>query len=194
MSVRPFLTIYVPFFRKADGQLARPDAFARCRDSIHAQWLPRDGFVQPLYVEDAKIGGSGVGGMFAQIPMNADAVEGDYVTILGDDDVLADEAVVGRLYAIAEAASFPDVIIVSTEKAEHGRLPYDHAGPPICGRIDLGCVVTRRDVWLQHVHDYGDIYEGDFKHLDAMWQAGRHFHYATGLLFSRGAVSRGGVE
>lgn len=192
--MRPFLTIYVPYFRKVDGELARPVAFARCRDSIDAQWVPREDFIQPLFVEDAIPGGSGVGGMFAQIPNAAPVVDGDYVTLLGDDDVLADEAVVGRLYSIAESASFPDVIIVSTEKAEHGRLPYDHQGPPICGRIDLGCVVTRRDVWMQHVHDYGDIYEGDFRHLDAMWKAGRHFHYATGLLFSRGAVSRGGVE
>lgn len=194
MSVRPFLTIYVPFFRRADGQLARPEAFRRCGDSIFAQWLPRPGFVQPLFVQDERLGGSGVGGMFAQIPNAAPAVEGDYVTLLGDDDVLADESVVGRLYSIAESASFPDVIIVSTEKAEHGRLPYDHQGPPICGRIDLGCVVTRWDVWLAHVHDYGSAYESDFHHLDAMWKAGRHFHYATGLLFSRGAVSRGGVE
>lgn len=192
--MRPFLTIYVPYFRKANGELARPAAFARCRDSIDAQWLPREDFVQPLFVEDATPGGSGVGGMFAQIPNAAPAVAGDYVTLLGDDDVLADESVVGRLYSIAESASFPDVIIVSTEKAEHGRLPYDHQGPPICGRIDLGCVVTRRDVWLAHVHDYGSAYESDFHHLDAMWKAGRHFHYATGLLFSRGAVSRGGVE
>ena len=192
--MRPFLTIYIPFFRRTNGELARPAAFARCRDSIDAQWLPREDFVQPLFVEDAKPGGSGVGGMFAQIPAAAPAVEGDYVTLLGDDDVLADESVVGRLYGIAESASFPDVIIVSTEKAEHGRLPYDHQGPPICGRIGLGCVVTRRDVWLAHVADYGDIYEGDFRHLDAMWKAGRHFHYATGLLFSRGAVSRGGME
>lgn len=192
--MRPFLTLYVPFFRRTDGELARPEAFARCRASIEAQWLPRENFVQPLFVEDATPGGSGVGGMFAQVPANADRVEGDYVMLLCDDDVLADESVVGRLYAIAEAAVFPDVIIVSTEKGAHGRLPYDHQGPPICGRIDLGCVVTRRDVWLAHVRDYGDIYEGDFRHLDAMWRAGRHFHYATGLLFSRGAVSRGGVE
>lgn len=192
--MRPFLTVYVPYFRRASGELARPAAFARCRDSIDAQWVPREDFIQPLFVEDAAPGGSGVGGMFAQIPNAAPAVDGDYVTLLGDDDVLADEAVVGRLYSIAESASFPDVIIVSTEKAQHGRLPYDHQGPPICGRIDLGCVVTRRDVWLAHVADYGDIYEGDFRHLDAMWKAGRHFHYATGLLFSRGAVSRGGVE
>lgn len=192
--MRSFLSLYVPFFRRTDGELARPGALERCRTSIYSQWVPRDNFVQALFVEDEKLGGSGVGGMFAQVPANAHRVEGDYVMLLGDDDVLADETVVGRLYSIAEAASFPDVIIVSTEKAEHGRLPYDHQGPPICGRIDLGCVVTRRDVWLAHVADYGDIYEGDFRHLDAMWKAGRHFHYATGLLFSRGAVSRGGVE
>lgn len=192
--MRPFLTLYIPFFRRAEGHVARPKALCECFNSIDAQWTPRENFVQKLLVEDATLGGSGVGGMFAQVPANAKAVDGDYVMLLGDDDVLADETVVGRLYSIAESASFPDVIIVSTEKAQHGRLPYDHQGPPICGRIDLGCVVTRRDVWMAHVHDYGDIYEGDFKHVDAMWHAGRHFHYATGLLFSRGAVSRGGVE
>lgn len=189
----PFLTLYVPTFARLDGSSARPVSLQRCIDSI---WnASRDGVETQTYIAwDRTLGGAGVGGMFAQVPANTGAVRGRYVMILGDDDELAATDVVRRLKEIAEGADFPDVLIVSTEKGQHGRLPYDASGPPVCGRIDLGCVITRRDVWLQHVSDYGDQYEGDYHHVKAMWDAGRRFHYATELLLSRGAVSHGRAE
>lgn len=190
----PFLSLYVPFFRLANGLVARPGGLSRCIESVTTQRVPRPDFVQCELVEDAVAGGSGVGGMFAQIPVNAARMRGDYVMVLADDDELAATDVVEQLFLAAEEAGRPDVLVVSAEKAHHGRLPYDAQGPPVCGRIDLGCVITRRDIWLQHVHDYGAAYEGDFAHVDAMWKAGRQFHFATWLLFSRGAVSAGRPE
>lgn len=195
--MRPFLTVYLPYFKLASELVARPVSMAKAHDSVICQVLPKDVTIQPLLVEDAQIGGSGVGGMFAQVPAHAAHVQGEYVVFLADDDELAGSDVVAKLHALVTANDRPDVVIVSTEKGAHGRLPYDTQGPPVCGRIDLNCVVTRRDVWLQHVHDYGDSYEGDFRHVDAMWQAGRLFLWSaesTGLLLSRGAVSGGRAE
>lgn len=185
------LTCYTPYFRLLNGLVARPVALARCVQSVANQ---RGVSVQHELVEDRELGGSGVGGMFAQVPANAHRVTGDYVVFLADDDELTTDDAVRQLAKIIEAADRPDVVIVSTEKGHHGRLPYESFGPPVSGRIDLNCVVTRRDVWLQHVHDYGNTYEGDFAHASAMWNAGRRFHYATELLLSRGAVSGGAAE
>ena len=193
----PFLTIYLPYWKLENGLLARPVSLARAHGSVLSQALPPNVTIQPLFVEDTHPGGSGVGGMVAQVPANAHKVRGDYVVFLADDDELAWGDVVVKLYALIEANDRPDVVIVSTDKAHHGRLPYDIQGPPISGRIDLNCVVTRRDVWLQHVHDYGHSYEGDYQHVAAMWDAGRRFLWtseSTGLLFSRGAVSGGRAE
>ncbi len=193
----PFISFYVPHFRLANGLVARPVGLTRCVESVAAQRTPRPDFVQCEQVEDALPGGAGVGGMFAQIPANAARMRGDYVMLLADDDELAATDVVERLFVLVAHAGWPDVVIVGTEKGHHGRLPYDAQGPPVAGRIDLNCVVTRRDVWLQHVHDYGDRYEGDFHMVSAMWAAGRQFHWTAesiALVVSRGAVSGGRPE
>lgn len=183
----PCLSCYVPYFRTVDGRLARPTGRARLEES--AAPYPD---LELVFVEDVVRGGSGVGGMFAQIPAQAHRVTGRYVLVLADDDVLLPD--VAHVAARLDATGEPDVLIVSTEKGHHGRLPYDTSGPPRYGRIDLGCVITRRDVWLQHVADYGQSYEGDYHHVSAMWDAGRTFVYATDLLVSRGAVSAGRAE
>ena len=108
--------------------------------------------------------------------------------------MLAAPDAVEQLKRLAATADWPDVIVVSTEKGHHGRLPYDVSGPPNAGRIDWNCIVTRRDVWAAHVHDFTAEYEADHRHAKAMWDAGRTFHYATDLLLSRGLVSGGRPE
>jgi len=179
----PFLTLYTPTFK-------RPRQLAACMASVQAQTLAH----RIQHVIDPDYEGLGVGGMFARLASRPPKVYGDYVMFLGDDDVLTEPDAVERLQAIAFEAKQPDVVIVSTEKGHHGRLPTAF-GEPVCGAIDLNCVVTRRDVWEAHVKDYGSgIYESDFSHVRAMWDAGRRFHDATSLLVSRGAVSAGAAE
>lgn len=180
----PFLSLYTPSFR-------RPVQLAACLASVQAQTLAAriHHIIEPDYE------GLGVGGMFTRLATRPPRCYGEYVMFLGDDDVLAAPDAVARLEQVARDASSPHVIIVSTEKGHHGRLPTDTAGPPMLGRIDLNCVVTRRDIWDTHVQDYGvGTYEADFAHVSAMWQAGRRFHYAPELLLSRGAVSGGAPE
>jgi hypothetical protein len=190
----PFLSIYLPTFKTTDGQLARPQGLASALWSIDLQHTPRKDFVQVVIAEDAVRGGSGVGGMFAQVPEHAARVQGDYVVWLCDDDVLADDSVVTRLFAAVEEAHRPDVLVVSTIKGHFGRLPFHGFGPPILGAFDLNCLVMKRDVWLAHVSDWAAGYEGDYAAAIAMWNAGRRFVYRTDLLFSKGAISQGQPE
>lgn len=168
----PFLTCYTPTYQ-------RPTLLARCQASVAAQTLP----CQHLIIPDAI--GLGIDGMFAAIPSHAPKVIGDYVLILPDDDVLVGPSVAAQIQQWAQAQDQPDVLLVRTTKTLliddrwiTLHLPLG-TGAPQLGRIDLTCVVTRRDVWLQHVTDYGQRYEGDFDHVSAMWQANRRFVYTT---------------
>ncbi len=178
----PFLSFYTPTFR-------RPMALAKCLQSVQAQTLVRD--VEQVVIVDHV--GLGVGGMYEQVPHYASAMHGQYVHMLADDDVLAGPHVVAQVKARAEREGFPPVLIVSAIKG-HLMLPLDNAGPPVCGRIDLGCLIVRNDVWQQHVKDYGSRYEGDFDIADALWKAGHSFVYARDITFLIGAVSRGAAE
>lgn len=178
----PFLTFVTPTFR-------RPTALAKCHASVGSQSAICE--IEQIDLVDHV--GVGVDGMYARIPFYANAVHGQYVHLLADDDVLAGPHVVAQVKLRAEAEGFPPVLIVSAIKG-HLTLPLDNAGPPVCGRIDLGCLIVRRDIWQAHVEDYGKRYEGDFDMAKALWDAGHQFVYARDITFLIGAVSRGAAE
>jgi hypothetical protein len=184
----PFLSIYTPSLR--------PAGLVRCMASVDAQTV-RDRIQHVIARDYARVGI--IEALYRWPAIYAPALIGDYVTLMADDDELETPTVVEQLMGIASDHGQPDVLIVQSHKRslyeEFGSLPYEQHGPPMEGRIDLGSVVTRRDVWLQHVADYArhNRYEGDFDHVRAMWDAGRRFVY-TGLPFVRGGVMRGAVE
>ena len=134
--------------------------------------------------------GVGVGGMFGALPRYVDAVHGSYVHLLADDDVLASRLSVEELELAARDLGNPEVLLVDVIK---GGNRYPHQTEPRCGSIDLGCIVTRLDVWRSHVTDYGLRYEGDFDFARALWDSGRHFERAE-LLFMKGDIRRGAPE
>jgi hypothetical protein len=180
--MQPFLSLYTPTFR-------RPRGLTSCLASVAAQTAVDD--IEHLVIPDYV--GVGVDGMYARVPFYAHALHGQYVHLLADDDVLAGPHVVAELMQRATTGGFPSVLVVSAVKGNL-KLPLDNAGPPVCGRIDLGCLIVRRDIWLQHVGDYGKCYEGDFWFAKALWDAGHRFVYATDITFLHGAVSRGAAE
>lgn len=180
--MQPFLTFYTPTFR-------RPHALAKCLASVQSQTAV-DAIEQVVIPDHV---GVGVDGMYARVPFYANAVHGQYVHVLADDDVLAGPHVVAQLRERAQSEGLPPVLIVSATKG-HLTLPLDDHGPPVCGRIDLGCLVVRRDIWQRHVDDYGKCYEGDFFMAKALWDAGHRFVYARDITFLIGAVSRGAAE
>jgi hypothetical protein len=180
--VTPFLTLYTPTFR-------RPQALAKCLVSVQRQTCVEA--IEQIVVVDHV--GIGVGGMFTQIPMYREAVHGEYVHILADDDVLAGPDVVERVRNEAYRHNRPEVIVVSAIKGAL-TLPLDRQGPPVCGRVDLGCYVIRADVWKRHCDAYGDTYEGDFAMASLLWTLQYRHVYAPEILFLVGAVSRGSAE
>jgi hypothetical protein len=179
--VTPFLTFLTPTYR-------RPKQLVACLQSVQQQTAVEA--IQQIVLPDHL--GVGVGGMFQKLPAYAPVVQGEYVHILCDDDVLAGPTVVADVQAYAKAQGNPPLIIVDAQKAEH-TWPAGQVWPPIMGNIDLGCGIVRADVWKRHVEAYGSIYEGDFLFFQALAAVGIKCSYLE-LLFSVGAVSRGAAE
>jgi len=179
--VTPFISFYTPTFR-------RPQQLAACLASVGAQTVVDD--IEQIVIPDHV--GLGIGGMFQRVQEYTSAVHGRYVHLLADDDVLASPSVVEKVRAFAESRNFPPVIVVKVEKAG-AQLPYGEPWPPRLTAIDLGCVITRSDIWRKHAKCYGDRYEGDFDHMQSLFEAGHQAAYLD-LLFLRGAVSNGRAE
>lgn len=177
-----FLSIFTPTYR-------RPKGLQALMASVQAQTACDQ--VQHVIVPDY-VGKGIVQALFRDLPTYAACFVGDYVTLLADDDVLAAPDVVAKVQRFAEANGRPEVIVVDVVKAGL-RLPACDLNPPVMGAIDLGCFLVRRDIWLQHVQDYGDRYEGDFDHAMALWQAQRWTAYCP-VLFTVGAASKGAAE
>ncbi len=178
----PFLSIYTPTH-------GRPKGLATVMQSVGAQTIASE--IQHVIAADY----AGVGiveALYEWSARYAASLVGDYVTLLADDDVLAGVDVVARVKAFAESEGQPDVIAVQVVKGGL-QLPACDLNPPVLGRVDLGCFIVRRDVWLAHLHDYGTRYEGDFDHAYALWQAGRRFAFCP-MLFAIGGASKGAVE
>ncbi len=177
----PFMSFYTPTYR-------RPQQLARCLESVRTQTAVES--IEQIVIPDHL--GIGVGGMFGRVSAYVDAVHGRYVHMLCDDDALAGPTVVEQVAAFAAAHDFPPVILVRANKGGN-EWPVGQPWPPQCGAIDLGCVITRADVWKQHVKDYAPVYEGDWHHMNALYAAG-HQAAVCDLLFCVGGVSRGQAE
>jgi hypothetical protein len=174
--IYPFITFLTPTYK-------RPHALMACMASVEAQTAREEiqHLVWPDYV------GRGIGGMYAEIHRQlGPAILGEYVHLLADDDILAGPDVVRQVQQVAAALGFPPMIIVRANKG--GMFLPLHQGEPKEGHIDLGCFITRRDVWL--AHRYGQRYEGDYDFAKSVWDSVSGFHY-TNLHFLTGGVSRG---
>lgn len=180
----PFLTFYTPTYR-------RPRGLARCLESVRAQTVA--GAVEQIVIPDHV--GRGIGGMYGEVPRYVDAVHGRYVHVLADDDVLAGPTAVAALMNAAREHGDPPAFLVRARKGPLD-LPLDGAAwPPVCGRVDLSCFVTRADVWrpLARAGAYGQRYEGDYDFAVALATAGVVPVYLP-LPFVVGGVSRGAPE
>lgn len=181
----PFITFYTPTYR-------RPAALARCIASVQEQTAARA--IEQIVIPDhAGAGGDeGVGAMFGRIQLYADAVHGEYVHILCDDDVLASPVVVEAVQEFIQAEGHPELVIVDVIKGPW-KCPTDPAWPPRLSHIDLGCGIVRADVWKKHVAGYTPTYDGDFQFYRHLHEAGVKAKVFP-FLFMTGEVSHGAAE
>lgn len=171
-SIKPLLTIITPTYK-------RPIGLKMCRASVAGQHESER--IQHLIVPDDV--GKGVGGAFRDLPLVHDRIEGDYVFILSDDDVLIYPAVV-RLVERTVGMHDPDIIMVKQYYGGHiGRVLPDAncwGFPPICGHVTLSNWIVRAS-WHKAI-PYGDRYEGDYDFIAAAWQRNPRVAWADVVL------------
>lgn len=178
----PFLSFYTPTYK-------RPQALARCLASVAAQ--TDVALIEQIVIPDHV--GIGVDGMFAAVPRYGAILSGRYVHLLADDDALASPHVVEIVRHFAEAHDNPPVILVRVVKGGVLLPSSGEPWPPVCGQIDLGCLIVRSDIWKAHAADYGQRYEGDYDFAHALFEAGLPALMCD-MLFLCGDVMRGAPE
>jgi len=169
---------------------SRPRMFEECLRSLTAQ-TDQD-FEHIVLVDHI---GRGVPWANLQFARYRDAVGGDYVLILDDDDALATPLAVATLRA-AVAGTQADIVIFRGDHCQLGILPDDAhwKQPPACGHISAQDLIVRREVWRRHVDAFGNEYAGDFSFIAALWRCGYQVHWLDAVLTRQQRISRGAAE
>lgn len=156
-AVKPLLTIITPTYK-------RPLGLQMCRASVAAQQDAE--LIQHLIIHDPV--GRGVGGMYADLSNHHHRIEGEYVFILSDDDVLIFPRVIPLLKVIIQQHD-PDVVMV--KQFYQDRIlpaPDCWGGPPACGFVTLSNWIVRASIHREI--PYGARYEGDYDFIAAVWR------------------------
>lgn len=177
----PLITFYTPTYR-------RPRALESNIAVVRAQSVAR---AEHVIVPD--LIGVGIAGMFQAIADNLDKLNGKYVYIYQDDDLIYRDDAVEEFGRFVRAQGFPAVVICKNIKG--GRLLPDRWGQaPELGHIDLGSYIVRRDVFNQYAHRFGARYEGDFDFIRALWEDGVPFSWWDFVFCEATQVGKGRAE
>lgn len=156
----PLLTVLTPTFR-------RPIGLHMCEASVDGQH--RRDEIQHLVVNDTI--GKGVAGMYRDLPQANDLIEGEWVFVLSDDDVLVYPRVVELIEHVQQEAPAAQCIMV--KMFCNGRvLPWPQCweGAPLMGGVTLSNWIIRKEVHI--AHPFGARYEGDYDQAAAIHAAG----------------------
>lgn len=124
-----------------------------------------------------------------------DHLEGDYVLVLDDDDTLVNPGAIALLKDAAHHAA-PGIIIFRGNHDRLGVLPPDFMigmRPQFCqiGSCDF---ITRRDLFLEHIHNFDQPKGGDFHFIDSMWEAAGRVFWISEILSAVQRISEGSTE
>jgi glycosyltransferase involved in cell wall biosynthesis len=124
----------------------------------------------------------------------SDKIAGDYVMLLDDDDYLIDDHFVRDFVSISH--DYPEVVIVRMDMGTGLVLPVDSMWEqaPRHSHIACSCYIVMRDIWIEHVENFGDRYDGDFQFIDSVWKHGHEFYWWRRTVSRVGRVSRGAPE
>ena len=177
---RPFLTIFTCTYQ-------RPKGLEACLRSVARQTLAHE--IEHIVLPD-HVGVAPNDAVYGRLPKYVDAVHGEYVHVLGDDDVLADDRVVERLKQFAERNGNPDVIVLKCKKGDQ---VYPKSDLFREGDIDLCNFVVDADMWKACMERYGEHYKCDFGFYSELCDYVEGFDRFD-CLFAQGAVGGGRPE
>lgn len=108
-------------------------------------------------------------------------VEGEYVLILDDDDLMADDLLVLKLKRhtyYSDNDTPPDLFMVRMDHGQWGILPAETwEGEPQKGRQGCSCVIPSRAIFLEAVKSYTPKYDGDFDFVSACYGLSENIHW-----------------
>lgn len=150
--------------------VSRPGYFAQHLASL-AQQTDQD--YQHIIIEDTI--GRGMSWANAQFALHAYEVQGVYVLMLDDDDILAQSnAIVQFKEAARNATELPDMLIYRVNHGGNlGVLPDDRVWgqEPVFGHIGGTSFLTRTPLWQQFIGNFAHPVGGDFHFLEAIWHS-----------------------
>jgi len=183
-SVSMFLSIVTRTCR-------RPKALARCIRSLGAQDCQD---FEHVIIED-KIG-RGVAwanGMMAKRDWSD--LNGDYVYVLDDDNVMFHGAVMAMQNG---AASQHDLLIcrINRLRSDQRSFPENEywQRKPVHGHIDIGCVVLRKDLFLSSVKSFTESYDGDYYYISEAYRRAQSVNWVDYKIMKLQRISAGRFE
>lgn len=138
-------------------------------------------WMQTILVDD-----EGRGVAWANSQLRTFEPTGDYVWLLDDDDECVLPTFAVDFGLIADTFR-PGVVVVTMDHGQPlGVLPNRTRFGTDLREGEIGCsgFVTRRDVWMQYRHAWGDRYAGDYDFWHALQSAGVHMYW-WGVLASK---------
>lgn len=153
------LTILTPTYK-------RPIGLKMCKASVQGQHRSEE--IQHLIVADEV--GLGVAGMYAALPQANDAIEGEWVYVLSDDDVLVYPRMIDLIEHVEATA--PQAQCIMVKMFCNGRvLPWPQCweAAPLMGGVTLSNWIVKRDIHI--AHPFGARYEGDFDQIASIYTA-----------------------
>jgi hypothetical protein len=167
----------------------RPLSLQRCLDSVSAQYGSSRLIQHYLAVDKER---RGVEWSHTNLATIEPELTGEYVMLLDDDDYLIDDSFVWDLAQFVEERR-PQVVMVKMEM-EDGRILPIWEVKPYLGGVAISNHITRRDVFREHVKDFGNAYEGDASYITAVWNCGHPFDWLDRVVAKVGRVSHGAGE
>jgi len=172
--VRPFLSIVTRTYR-------RPTLLANCIESLKAQ---TDQDFEHIILRDDV----GVGIAETYRRLRSQDVNGEYVWVLDDDNVVTSRTFVADLKRFVDDFSKPPFVI--TEGLVGNRMLPDTPMLQIT-HIDMMNIVVRCDVWLNSRESFGARYEGDWDFIFAATSGHWMFPKMGGVVAKTQRISKG---
>ncbi len=183
-EIVPFLSIVTRHYYK------RPWSFKQCCDSVLAQ--DDQDYEHVVIRDDVGIGSHKANRLFVN---NMDEVNGRYVFMLDDDDMLTNEKFISDLKEVVEKHD-PDIIFV---KMLAGKLviPTEKVWGKeeiLSGHVGTSCVVVKNSLWKECIDSFSEEQIGDFRFIQNVFEKTKSVVWLNELYSKTIRVSNGAPE
>ena len=187
--MEPFLTVLTRHW------IRRPTFIKQNKESI-ANIIP-SGDAQHLFITDDTQEGKGLewaGKSFGEYKYKLN-IQGTYVLILDDDNIVIDKEIIQKLRKAAEENNYPDALIfksIINGKQYPPPLQWGRKQIQSC-KIGSFCYVVTKEFFMEHAEVFGEHFIlGDFKFIKKVEELKKRIHWIEGLTACQTLKESGG--